>query len=131
MSFFNRKKASEAKSRTEAQGASSTGDTVAVPATTVPQAGDSASYTVIRGPHVTEKASNFVASGKYVFRVGTDANKFEIRRSIEKLYKVKVDNVHVINMPSKFRQVGRHQGVRSGFRKAIVTLQKGEKIDIN
>ena len=124
MSFFNKKKDTEKKKE-------SVDETAVVPATTVPQAGDSASYTVIRGPHVTEKASNFVASGKYVFRVGTDANKFEIRRSIEKLYKVKVDNVHVINMPSKFRQVGRHQGVRSGFRKAIVTLQKGEKIDIN
>ncbi|MEK7616253.1 MAG: 50S ribosomal protein L23 [Patescibacteria group bacterium] len=102
----------------------------AAPAVAAPKAGDSRSYTVIRGPHVTEKASNSASLGKYVFRVGPDANKLEVRRSIEKLYKVKVASVHMLIMPSKFRQVGRHHGERSGYKKAVVTLRPGEKIDI-
>ncbi len=100
------------------------------PAASTPTHGDSASYAVVYGPHVTEKASLGNAIGKYVFRVSGTANKIEISHAIEKLYKVKVSNVHLLHMPSKKRQVGRHQGEKSGFKKAVVTLQKGQTIDI-
>ena len=70
------------------------------------------------------------ASGVYVFTVTKNANKIEIRRAIEKLYKVNVRKVRVVNLPSKFRQIGKYQGEKSGFKKAIVSLRAGQKIDI-
>lgn len=85
---------------------------------------------VLKSPHVTEKASYLAAENKYVFEVTGNANKTEIKKSIEKLYNVKVDSVNILNMPSKKRRVGRSIGVKSGFKKAVVTLPKGQKIDI-
>ena len=105
-------------------------EVVAAPSVAVPSQGDSKSYRVIVGPHVTEKASLLQQEGKYAFRVQSKANKIEIKRAIENLYKVKVSMVHLMHAPAKHRQVGRHQGERAGYKKAIVTLRKGEKIDI-
>lgn len=124
MAFFNKKKDKEEKKPTDSD------HPVAAPATSVPTGGDSQSYRVIVGPHVTEKASLGNASGAYVFTVTKHANKIEIRRAIEKLYKVTVRQVRVVNLPSKFRQIGKYQGEKSGFKKAIVSLKKGQTIDI-
>lgn len=85
---------------------------------------------VLKSPHVTEKSSYLAGKNKYVFEVAGNANKIEIKKAIEKLYKVKVDGVNILNMPSKKRRVGRSIGTKSGFKKAVVTLPKGEKIDI-
>lgn len=101
-----------------------------MPTASLPTGGDTSSYRTVIGPHVTEKASMDAAMGKYVFRVHRDSNKVQIRASIEKLYKVTVKSVHVAVMPTKQRQVGRHMGTRSEYKKAIVTLKKGDKIDI-
>lgn len=102
----------------------------AMPTAILPTSGDMSSYQNIVGPHVTEKASMGAALGKYVFRVPASSNKIRIRKSIEQLYKVTVKSVHIAIMPSKMRQVGRHMGTRSGYKKAIITLKKGDKIDI-
>ncbi len=96
----------------------------------LPKAGDPAAYRVVIGPHVTEKATAGAAQGAYVFKIHTNANKTAVKYAIEKLYKVRVKKVHVLYAPAKKRQVGRHKGVKSGFKKAVVTLHAGNTIDI-
>jgi large subunit ribosomal protein L23 len=99
------------------------------PAVKLPKGEDAQSYQVILKPLITEKGSFMEESGKYLFKVAKGANKMRIKSAIEKLYKVKVRGVNVLSMPSKFRQVGKYKGEKSGFKKAIVTLKEGEKIE--
>lgn len=125
MALFGRKKKTDdtAVKKTDEQ-------EIVMPTTSLPTGGDMSSYQGIKGPHVTEKASLGASIGKYAFRVTKEATKIGIKRSIEQLYKVSVIGVHVSVMPSKVRQVGGHKGIRSEYKKAIVTLKKGDKIDI-
>lgn len=102
----------------------------AAPSMAMPKSNDASAYHGIVGPHITEKAGNMGVLNKYTFKVTKDSNKIEIKKSIGKLYKVDVLGVNIQNMPSKFRQVGRHQGTKSGFKKAIVTIKEGQKIDV-
>ena len=71
---------------------------------------------------------------KYVFKVSFDANKTEIKKAIEKMYNVKVEKVNIIHIPGKKRRLGRiegwRKGLKRGFKKAIVTLRKGDKIEV-
>ena len=87
--------------------------------------------TIVR-PIVTEKtSSSYQARGEYVFEVANDATKPAIRQAIEKLFGVKVTGVWTMNMRGKPRRgMGRSAGVRPSWKKAIVTLQSGDKIDI-
>lgn len=80
--------------------------------------------------HTTEKAGFLGGLNQYVFKVAGDANKIEIKKDIEKKYNVKVEAVKILNMPSKLRRLGRTEGIKSGFKKAIIKLQKGHKIDL-
>lgn len=84
----------------------------------------------LKRPHITEKATDLSAENKYVFKVFKDANKIEVKKVIENLYKTEVLSVNIINVPSKKRRAGRKFGVKSGYKKAIITLPKGKKIDI-
>jgi large subunit ribosomal protein L23 len=103
---------------------------VAAPAFKLPKVEDAHSYGSILSPYITEKAGILEGQNKYVFKISKEATKIDVKKAVEKLYKVKVKNVHVITMPSKFRQVGRFQGTKTGFRKAIVTLKEGDRIEI-
>ncbi len=78
-------------------------------------------------PRLSEKASAQVRLNKYVFKVGLNANKIEIRKAIEKSYGVKVAAVNIVRMEGKSRRYGKFQGKTSGFKKAIVTLTKDSK----
>ena len=80
---------------------------------------------------MTEKSTAFAGQNKYVFRVSPKTNKTEVRKAIEKLYDVKVKAVTVVNTVGKKRQVGRFEGWRPGFKKAVVTLEKGYNIEIS
>lgn len=95
----------------------------------VPQA-----YRIIKEPHITEKASFLADQNKYVFKVSFKANKVEIKKIIEALYGVKVEKVHLIHSAPKKRRLGRTEGwrhgLKRGFKKAIITLAKGEKIEL-
>lgn len=84
---------------------------------------------ILESPHVTEKAINLNQQNKYVFKIKAGANKNEVKKSIQELYGVKVENVNVLNIPRKKRRLGRSEGFKTGFRKAVVTLAEGEKID--
>lgn len=79
--------------------------------------------------YISEKASRLEAMNQYVFKVSRYANKPEVKKAIQKRYGVSVMDVNMVNMPSKKRTVGRHVGQKSGYRKAIVTLAKGESIN--
>ncbi len=80
-------------------------------------------------PHITEKASVLKDRGVYVFRVAKAANKPAIKKAVEELYKVQVTAVKIINAPSRQRRVGRNLGRRPGYKKTIVKLAAGQKIE--
>lgn len=84
---------------------------------------------VIVRPHITEKAAVLAEKGTYVFEVAKDTNKIEIAKAIEALYKVTPVRVNIINLPDTRVFVRNHKGVKSGIRKALVTLKKGDKIE--
>jgi large subunit ribosomal protein L23 len=85
---------------------------------------------VLREPHVSEKATDLTKKDWYVFRVYADANKKEIKKAIEELYGVDVVSVRVINIPRKKRRLGRIEGWRKGYKKALVRLKVGQKIEV-
>jgi large subunit ribosomal protein L23 len=85
---------------------------------------------VIVSSVVTEKSERIrAADRKYTFRVYRTANKIEIRQAVEKLFKVHVTDVRVMNYMGKLRRMGRFQGRKPDWKKAIVTLKKGETIE--
>ncbi len=94
------------------------------------KAEDASIYAVIDHQHITEKASDLMSLNKYTFKVFPRSNKDMVRKAIEKLYGVKVKGVNMVTLPSKSVRLGRHEGVKGGFKKAIVTLHKGHTIDI-
>ena len=86
-------------------------------------------YDIVLRPIITEKSSLAKeTSNQYVFEVARYANKIEIAKAVERLFKVKVLAVHVMNMEGKKRRVGRFSGKRSDWRKAIVKIGPKEKI---
>ncbi len=85
---------------------------------------------LIKNPLVTEKGTAIASLGKYLFLVDKKANKKEVKKAIEEIYKVKVSGVNIINTRPKPRRLGRTMGIRPGYKKAIVTLIKGQKLDI-
>lgn len=88
-------------------------------------------YDIIVRPVITEKSTLLKDSNnQYVFEVRRDANKIEIKRAIESLFKVKVLSVNIINMEGKKRRVGRFMGKRRDWKKAIVRISPGDKIPI-
>ncbi len=85
---------------------------------------------VLKEPHISEKATDLNAENKYVFKVIPKANKSEIKKAIEGLYKVRVKNVNIINVHAKKKMLRGIEGSSPGYKKAIVTLEQGEKIEI-
>jgi len=81
-------------------------------------------------PIFTEKGSKLKEiDNKVLLKVAKDANKIEIKRAVEELFKVKVDRVTAINCKGKKKRLGRFEGRRPDWKKAIVTLKKGEKLN--
>ena len=84
---------------------------------------------LIKGSVITEKTHQLKEAGnKVTFRVAVKANKIEIRKAVEELFKVKVLAVNTIQMKGKKKRLGRTEGFRPNWKKAIVTLAPGEKI---
>ena len=85
-------------------------------------------HQLIRGPIVTEKTHSLKAAANQVtLRVDIRANKIEIRKAVEELFKVKVLGVNTVRLKGKKKRLGRTEGVRSDWKKAIITLAPGEK----
>ncbi len=84
----------------------------------------------IRSPIITEKATILSEQNKTVFKVHDKANKKTIKKSIEKLFKVNVTKINIINRKSKLKMKQGRKSIKSGYKKAIVTLKKGQSIDL-
>ena len=84
----------------------------------------------IRNPIVTEKATILSEQNKTVFKVHEKANKKTIKKNIEKLFKVNVIKVNIVNLKSKIKFKQGKLAKKSGYKKAIVTLKKGQSIDL-
>jgi large subunit ribosomal protein L23 len=89
-----------------------------------------AKRTILIKPLVTEKIANLQESqNKVAFVVDSGANKIEIRKAVETKFKVKVKKVATVNLMGKTKRMGKFQGRRPDWKKAVVTLQEGFKID--
>ena len=84
----------------------------------------------IRNPIITEKATILSEQNKTVFKVHEKANKKSIKKNIEKLFKVSVVKVNIINQKTKIKLKQGRKSYKSGYKKAIVTLKKGQSIDL-
>jgi large subunit ribosomal protein L23 len=86
---------------------------------------------IIKKPLITEKASLLKEKeNKYVFMVGKDATKGQVKQAIQELFKVQVENVHTCVIPGKERRMGAHAGYRPDWKKAIVKVKKGQEIKV-
>ncbi len=85
-------------------------------------------YEVLRRPLITEKDTALQAEGKYSFEVDREANKHQIKEAVERAFKVKVNAVNVLTVPSKGRRMRGRQVLTHPWKKAIVTLKPGDKI---
>jgi large subunit ribosomal protein L23 len=85
--------------------------------------------TVIRGPHLSEKAHIAAENNQVVFKVRTDASKSEIRQAVELLFEVDVDSVTVVNVRGKNKRFGQTRGRRAAWKKAYVKLAEGSSLE--
>ena len=84
-------------------------------------------YDVIIKPVVTEASMDMLADKKYTFKVATDANKVEIKKAVEEIFGVKVDKVTTMNFDGKLKRMGRFEGRRAAYKKAVVKLTADSK----
>jgi large subunit ribosomal protein L23 len=87
-------------------------------------------YDIVQSPVITEKATNISEHNQVTFRVPLDAGKREIKAAVEALFKVKVDAVNTIRVKGKAKRFKGRPGQRSDYKKAIVSLAEGSKIDV-
>jgi large subunit ribosomal protein L23 len=87
-------------------------------------------YNIVKRPLITEKSNRQKESeNQYVFEVDRRANKIEIKRAVEHLFRVQVDRVNVTRVHGKVKRLGRTLGKRPDWKKAVVLLRKGNRID--
>ena len=85
---------------------------------------------IIIRPVVTEKSVGLMENNKYVFKVALSANKIEIKKAVEEIFKVKVVDVNTVRVKGKEKRMGRSVGRTSDYKKAIVQLAEGDSIEI-
>jgi large subunit ribosomal protein L23 len=88
------------------------------------------SNTIIKYPIITDKATRLLENNKYSFIVDPSCDKIEIRTSIEDLFNVKVIKINTCHLPKKQKRVGKYVGWKPKYKKAIVTLAKGDTINL-
>jgi len=87
-------------------------------------------YRILKEPHVSEKATQLYDEDKYTFKIFPWANKVQVKNAVRDLYGVRVKDVKIINIKPKIRTLRGHEGKKHGYKKAIVVLERGEKIEI-
>ena len=87
-------------------------------------------YDSILNPFVTEKSTNLSEMNKVVFKVNSSANKRSVKKNIEKIFKVNVVKVNIINKQRRIKTVRGKKVKVQGYKKAIITLKKGQNIDL-
>jgi len=85
---------------------------------------------LIKNPIITEKTTELGKLGKYVFLVDKKLTVSEAKKMLQNIYNIKIIKSHVINVKSKVRRLGQSIGTKPGYKKIIITLQKGQKLDI-
>ena len=85
---------------------------------------------ILLRPVVSEKSNHQITENRYTFRVHPDAHKTQVRQAVEELFDVKVVGVNIVKMPPKPKRRGMIKGRKPGWKKAIVELQAGDKIEI-
>jgi large subunit ribosomal protein L23 len=85
---------------------------------------------VVIAPVVSEKSYSLIEDNKYSFRVHPKAHKVQIRQAVEELFDVKVEAVNVVKVKPKPKRRGWHRGTKPGWKKAIVQLREGDRIEI-
>lgn len=85
---------------------------------------------IIKKPVISEKSMSLLQENKYSFYVDKSANKIEIKKAVEELFKVSVLNVNTLSVKGKIKKMGRYAGKTPDRKKAIVTLKEGDKIEI-
>ena len=86
-------------------------------------------YDIIKFPVVTEKSTKISENNQFIFKVAVDSSKEDIKKAIEKVFKVKVKAINTIKVKGKRKVFKGTKGKRSDFKKAVVTLVKGETLD--
>lgn len=97
---------------------------------TAPKLSRQQMYDIIRGPVITEKATNVSEHSQVIFRVPLDADKRQVKAAVEGLFNVTVTAVNTIRMAGKAKRFRGRPGRRSDYKKAIVTLREGQRIDV-
>ncbi len=87
------------------------------------------SFGVLKAPFITEKAIDLTEKNKYTFKVFPGANKTTIKKAVEDFYAVDVVDVKIIKVSPKKRRIGKVSGWRDGFKKAVVKIKQGQKIE--
>jgi len=87
-------------------------------------------WKILKNPHITEKATDLMGKNQYVFKVFPKAGKPEIKKAVEGLYGVEVTGIGIINISRKRKRVGRTMGFKGGYKKAIVRIKEGQKIEV-
>ena len=82
---------------------------------------------IVIAPVITEKSMYGIPNKKYTFKVAQDSNKIEIARAVETLFGVKVVKVNTVSVKGRFKRMGRNEGYRPDWKKAIVTLSEDSK----
>ena len=85
--------------------------------------------TLIKRPIITEKTTKLMEQNKYCFVVDPRANKTQIKHAVEEIFKVKVKAVNTLNLLGKIKKMGRYAGRRPSWKRAIVTLEQGNRIE--
>ncbi len=86
---------------------------------------------IIKKPHISEKTTRLTKEqNAYVFIVNENANKIETKEAVEDMYDVNVEKVRMVKIPSKKRRLGRIEGFKKGYKKAIVWVEEGQTIEI-
>jgi large subunit ribosomal protein L23 len=91
---------------------------------------DDRAWRILKSLHVTEKATDLAKANQYVFKVFAEAGKPEIKKAVEDIYGVDVVSVKIINILAKKRRLGRIEGWRKGYKKAIIRIKEGQKIEV-
>ena len=88
-------------------------------------------YQILKKPLITEKSTKMLAEGNWVaFRVHSQANKIQIKNAVEKIFSVTVSKVNTLVVPGKYRRFGRTIGHTKSWKKAMLRLKKGDKIEL-
>ena len=88
-------------------------------------------YQIIKALLRTEKSTRQEPAGKYLFLVDRQAKRSEIKRAVEEIYKVKVNKVNTLMLPGKLKRVRYQQGFTPDYKKAVVTVAEGQKIEVS